>query len=69
MVKSLIMVSVKCIRPSAGIDGVARGILGAIGAVATGAFAAAGATATAGVLMAGVGVAAAGGARAGVATN
>jgi hypothetical protein len=64
--KTLTLVSVKCIKPSSGIDDFARGIFGAIGAVAGGAGAIAGATVTGGLLIAATGIAAVGGAGAGV---
>ncbi len=67
MSKTLTIVSVKCVKPSSGINDVARGIFGAIGAAAGGAAPVAGATVTGGLLIAGTGVAAAGGASTGVA--
>lgn len=67
MSKTLTIVSVKCVKPSSGINDVARGIFGAIGGVAGGAAAVAGASVTGGLLIASTGVAAAGGASSGVA--
>ncbi|BAY90747.1 MULTISPECIES: hypothetical protein [unclassified Tolypothrix] len=64
--KTLNLVSVKCIKPSSGIDDFARGIFGTIGGLAGGAAAVAGATVTGGLLIAATGVAAVGGAGAGV---
>ena len=66
MAKELTIVSVKCIRPSAGIDGVARTLFGAIGAVAGGAVAMAGTVASGGLLIASTAAATYGGASAGV---
>src|ERR687886_366289 len=65
--KTLTLVSVKCIKPSSGIDDFAKGIFGTIGAVAGGAAAVAGATVSGGLLFSATGVAAVGGAGAGVA--
>ena len=62
----LSIVSVKCIKPSSGIDGIAQSIFGAIGAAIGGAAAVAGATVTGGLLIGATGVAAVGGASAGV---
>lgn len=63
---TLTIVSVKCIKPSSGIDGTALSIFGAIGGAIGGAAAVAGATVTGGLLIGATGVAAVGGASAGV---
>jgi len=64
--KSLTIVSVKCIKPSSGIDSVAQGVFGVIGGVIGGAGAAASATVSGGLLVAVTGLAAATGANVGV---
>jgi hypothetical protein len=66
MPKTLELVSVKCIKPSSGINSLAQGIFGAIGAIIGGAVAVAGAAVTGGILIAATGLAVGGGAATGV---
>ena len=64
--KSLTIVSVKCIKPSSGIDSVAQSIFGVIGGAIGGAAAVVGATVSGGLLIAATGLATAAGASTGV---
>ena len=65
--KTLTIKSVKCIKPSSVIDSIARGIFGEIGGAIAGTATAVAGAKTGGLLIAATGVAAAGGASAGVA--
>ncbi|MTJ22546.1 hypothetical protein FJR06_14955 [Dolichospermum sp. UHCC 0352] len=65
--KSLTIVSVKCIKPSSGIDSIAQSLFGLIGGAIAGTATFVAGAASGGLLIAATGVAAAGGASAGVA--
>ena len=67
MSKTLVIVDVKCIKPSSGIDDTTRGISAIVGAIAGGVAAGAGTVATGGALAATVGLGIVGGAGLGVA--
>jgi hypothetical protein len=64
--KKLTIKSVKCIRPSSGIDDTTRAIFGTVGGIAAGGVAIAGATVTGGALAGAVGLAIVSGASGGV---
>ncbi|MFM6079688.1 MAG: hypothetical protein ACKPCI_14465 [Dolichospermum sp.] len=65
--KSLTIVSVKCIKPSSGIDSIAMNLFGLIGGAIAGTATFVAGAVSGGLLIAATGVAAAGGASAGVA--
>lgn len=65
--KMLTIVSVKCIKPSSGIDSIAQSIFGIIGGAISGTATFVAGAVSGGLLIAATGVAAAGGASAGVA--